>query len=114
MTKRTSPTADNYSMRLYVADSTPQSLTALRNLKKLCEQHLPGQYKIEIVDLRKHPERAKDDEIIVVPTLVRKLPTPIRKFIGNLANPEGVLIDFDVRAEFADPAAATRQRRRDV
>ena len=114
MTKRAPTIADKYSMRLYVAGSTPQSITALRNLKKLCELHLPGQYKIEIVDLRKNPERAKDDEVIVVPTLVRKLPTPIRKFIGNLSNPERVLVDFNLGISPAAPFTSKEKRTRDV
>jgi circadian clock protein KaiB len=89
--------ADKYLLRLYVADNTPQSLTALNNLKQLCEEHLAGCYHIEVIDLLKEPHRAQEDQILAVPTLVRKLPAPIRKFIGTLSNPERVLVDFDLR-----------------
>ena len=83
-------------MRLYIADNTPQSAMAYRNLKKLCNAHLAGQYSLEVIDLMKHPELAKDDQILAVPTLVRKMPTPIRKFIGTLTDTARVLIDFDI------------------
>ena len=87
---------EKYVLRLYVADNTSQSAIAYRNLKKLCELHLAGRYSLEVIDLVKNPERAKADCIVAVPTLVRKMPTPIRKFIGNLADTARVLIDFDV------------------
>ncbi len=90
-------------MRLYVADGTPQSILAIGNLKKLCEKHLAGRYQIEVVDLLKNPQLAKQDDILVVPTLVRKVPSPIRKFIGSLSSPERVLIDFHL-----EPIAAKR------
>lgn len=85
-----------YVLRLYVAQNTPQSAMAYRNLKKLCEAHLAGQYSLDVIDLLKHPELAKADQILAVPTLVRKMPTPIRKFIGTLSNTARVLIDFDI------------------
>ena len=88
---------EKYVLRLYVADNTPQSTIAYRNLKKLCELHLAGRYSLEVIDLVKNPARAKADCILAVPTLVRKMPTPIRKFIGNLADTARVLIDFDIQ-----------------
>ena len=93
-----------YVLRLYVADNTPQSAIAYRNLKKLCELHLAGRYSLEVIDLVKNPARAKADHILAVPTLVRKMPTPIRKFIGNLAHTARVLIDFDVQPLSAAPS----------
>lgn len=85
-----------YHLRLYVADGTPQSILAIRNLKVLCEKHLADRFDLEVIDLLKNPQRAQQDQILVVPTLVRKLPSPIRKFIGNLSNPERVLVDFNL------------------
>jgi circadian clock protein KaiB len=85
-----------YALRLYIADHTPRSILALANLRKLCEKHLAGRYRLEVIDLMKNPELAKIDRILAVPTLIRKLPVPIRKFIGNLSNPERLLIDFDL------------------
>ena len=99
---------DKYVLRLYVSDNTPQSAVAYGNLKKLCQLHLAGRYTLEVIDLVKNPERAMADRILAVPTLVRKLPVPIRKFIGNLADPERVLIDFDVQP----PSLATSQSRK--
>lgn len=87
-----------WDLRLYVAGQTPKSLTALANLKKLCEEHLPGRYRIEVVDLLKHPQLAAGDQIVAIPTLVRKLPTPIRKIIGDLSNLERVLVGFQLRS----------------
>ncbi len=84
-------------MRLYVAGQTPKSLTAFANLKRICEEHLAGQYQIEVVDLLKNPTLAKGDQILAVPTLVRKLPVPVRKIIGDLSNTERVLVGLDVR-----------------
>lgn len=88
-----------YRLRLYVAGQTPRSVTALNNLKKICEEHLKGQYSIEVIDLLKKPQLAKGDQILAIPTLVRNLPTPIRKIIGDLSNTERVLIGLDVRRE---------------
>lgn len=85
-----------WRLRLYVAGQTPKSIAALANLKRLCEGHLAGRYRIEVVDLIKHPELARQDEIIVIPTLVRQLPRPIRKIIGDLSNVELVLVGLDV------------------
>lgn len=87
-----------YDLRLYVAGQTPKSLTALANLKKICEVHLQGQYRIEVIDLLKNPQLAAGDQILAIPTLVRKLPEPIKKIIGDLSSEEKVLIGLDVRA----------------
>ena len=85
-----------WRLRLYVAGQTPKSITALANLKRLCETHLAGQYHIEVVDLVRQPQMARRDDIVVVPTLVRQLPPPIRKIIGDLSNVERVLVGLDV------------------
>ena len=105
MSAETKPENGKYLLRLYVAENTPQSILALRNLKQLCEEHLAGRYHIEVIDLQKHPHLAHDDQILAVPTLVRELPSPIRKFIGNLSNPERVLIDFDLLPREGEPFA---------
>lgn len=85
-----------WRLRLYVAGQTPKSITALANLKRLCESHLAGRYHIEVVDLLNQPHLARRDDIVVIPTLVRKLPPPIRKIIGDLSNEERVLVGLDV------------------
>jgi circadian clock protein KaiB len=92
-----------WDLRLYVAGQSPRSIRAFDNLKKLCEEFLPGQYNIEIIDLIKEPKLAKGDQIIAVPTLVRKLPEPVRKIIGDLANTERVLVGLDVRPRVKQP-----------
>ena len=84
-------------MRLYVAGNTPKSSTALANLKKYCEEYLKGQYKIEVIDLLQQPQLAAGDQILAVPTLVRKVPVPIRKIIGDLSNEEKVLVGLNIR-----------------
>lgn len=89
-------------LKLYVAGQTSKSIAAFANLKKICEEHLAGRYRIEIVDLLKNPRLAKGDQIIAVPTLVRQLPPPVKKIIGDLANTERVLVGLDVK-----PAAKT-------
>ncbi len=88
---------ESWELRLYVAGQTPKSITAFANLKKLCEEHLAGKYNIEIVDLLKNPTLAKGDPIVAIPTLVRKLPEPMRKIIGDLSNTERVLVGLDLR-----------------
>ena len=92
-------TADprKWELRLYVAGRTPKSVAALENLKRLCEEHLPGQYTIEVVDLIAHPQLAKGDEIIAIPTLIRKLPAPIRRVIGDMSNVERTLVGLQLR-----------------
>jgi circadian clock protein KaiB len=87
--------ARTWRLRLYVAGQTPKSIVALANLKRLCESHLAGRYRIEVVDLVDQPHLARRDDIVVVPTLVRKLPPPIRKIIGDLSNVERVLVGLD-------------------
>lgn len=86
-----------WELRLYVAGQTPRSLAAFSNLKTICEEHLKGEYHIEIVDLLQDPKLAKGDQILAIPTLVRKLPTPIKKIIGDLSNTERVLVGLDLR-----------------
>jgi circadian clock protein KaiB len=89
---------ETWALRLYVAGQTPKSMTAFANLKKLCAENLPAkQYSIEVVDLLKNPQLAKGDQILAIPTLVRKLPQPIRKIIGDLSNTERVLVGLDLR-----------------
>ena len=84
-------------MRLYVAGQTAKSLTAFANLKRICEEHLAGEYSIEVIDLLKNPRLAKGDQILAIPTLVRHLPEPVRKIIGDLSNTEAVLVGLDLR-----------------
>jgi circadian clock protein KaiB len=86
-----------WELRLYVAGQTPRSLAAFSNLKTICEEHLKGEYHIEIVDLLQDPRLAKGHQILAIPTLVRKLPTPIKKIIGDLSNTERVLVGLDLR-----------------
>ena len=88
---------DFWDLRLYVAGQTPKSVSALANLKKFCEEHLAGQYRIEVVDLVANPQLARSDQILAIPTLVRRLPEPIRKIIGDLSNTERVLVGLDIR-----------------
>lgn len=91
------PLKPEWQLRLYVAGSTPRSSAALDNLKRLCETHLAGRYSIEVVDLLLNPQLAAGDQILAVPTLVRKFPEPIRKIIGDLSNEERVLVGLDVK-----------------
>ncbi|HEV7204237.1 MAG TPA: circadian clock KaiB family protein [Jatrophihabitans sp.] len=87
---------DRWLLRLYVAGQTPKSLAAFANLKSICEKHLASRYEIEVVDLREHPERARSDDILAIPTLVRRLPEPITKIIGDLSDTEKVLIGLQL------------------
>jgi circadian clock protein KaiB len=91
------PGEDVYILRLYVAGQTRKSLAAFANLKKICEEHLAGKYKIEIIDLLEKPQLAKGDQILAIPTLVRQLPPPLKKIIGDLSNTEKVLVGLDLR-----------------
>jgi circadian clock protein KaiB len=91
-------TEEVWNLKLYVAGQTRKSITAFANLKKICDEHLAGKYKIEVIDLLKNPQLAKGDQIIALPTLVRKLPEPIKKIIGDLANTERVLVGLDIRS----------------
>jgi circadian clock protein KaiB len=88
---------ERWDLRLYVAGQTPKSLLAFANLKRLCEQHLAGRYSIEVVDLLEQPQLAEGDQILAIPTLVRKLPEPIRKIIGDLSNTERTLVGLDLK-----------------
>lgn len=91
------PRADIWSLRLYVAGQTPKSLGAFVNLKQLCEENLAGRYHIEVVDLTKEPHRAQHDQIVALPTLIRKLPEPIKRVIGDLSNAERVMIAIELK-----------------
>ncbi len=95
--KTQKPESERWQLRLYVAGQTPKSIAALANLKRLCESHLAGRYEIEVIDLVKNPKLAAGDQIFAIPTLVRKLPTPIKKIIGDLSNEVRVLVGLDVR-----------------
>jgi circadian clock protein KaiB len=89
--------SEKWELRLYTAGQTPKSVAALNNLKKVCEEHLAGNYSIEVIDLMKNPRLAKEDEIIAIPTLVRKIPAPLRKIIGDLSNTERALVGLQLR-----------------
>lgn len=95
--KAASSVPAEWDLKLYVAGQTPRSVAAFANLKRICEEHVPGQFRIEVIDLLKHPQLAKGDQILAVPTLVRKLPEPVRKIIGDLSNTERVLVGLDLR-----------------
>jgi circadian clock protein KaiB len=95
---KTDLTEESWNLRLYVTDQTPKSITAFANLKKICEEHLAGKYRIEVIDLLKNPQLAKRDQIIAIPTLVRELPEPLKKIIGDLADTERVLVGLDIRS----------------
>ena len=88
-----------WELRLYVAGQTPKSLAAFANLKKICETHLRGKYRIEVIDLLANPERARADQIVAIPTLVRKLPPPVKRIIGDLSNNERTLVGMELVAE---------------
>ena len=96
--KTPSKNGDKWYLRLYVAGETAKSLTAFANLKKICEEHLPNRYSIEVIDLSRHPELAQNDQILALPTLVRKLPEPIRRVIGDLSNQDRVLVGMDLKS----------------
>ncbi len=90
------PKPATYLLRLYVAGQTPRCVTAFANLKKICDEHMAGQYQIEVIDLLLNPQLAAGDQILAIPTLVRKLPEPVRKIIGDLSNTERVLVGLDL------------------
>jgi circadian clock protein KaiB len=97
-TKRNTKAPDEtWNLRLYVAGQTLKSIAAFANLKKLCDEHLKGKYQIEVIDLLKNPQLARGDQILAIPTLVRKLPEPLKKIIGDLSNAERVLVGLDLR-----------------
>ena len=91
------PSDMQWELRLYIAGQSPKSAAAVVNLKKLCESHLAGQYRIEVIDLLKNPRLSADDQIVAIPTLGRKLPTPMRKIIGDLSNSERTLVGLQLR-----------------
>jgi circadian clock protein KaiB len=96
-TRRAPAEPELWDLRLYVAGQTPRAIAALENLKKICEEQLAGRYSIEVIDLLQNPQLARGDQILAVPTLVRKLPPPVRKIIGDLADTERVLVGLDLR-----------------
>lgn len=95
--------AEEYNLRLYVAGQTPKSLAAIANLRSICEKHLAGRYSIDVIDLLVSPQLAAGDQIVALPTLVRYLPPPLKRIIGNLSDQERVLVGLDIR-----PKAGTR------
>jgi circadian clock protein KaiB len=97
------PRSPEYQLRLYIAGQSARSIAAISNLKAICENHLGGRYAIEVVDLLEHPHLAKGDEILAIPTLVRRLPPPMRKIIGDLSNVDRVLLGLDI-VELGDSA----------
>ncbi|HBH85963.1 MAG TPA: circadian clock protein KaiB [Bacteroidales bacterium] len=94
--KQVREATDKWVLRLYVAGQTPKALTAFTNLKKICEEQLDGKYSIEVIDLLVNPQLGNEDQILALPTLVRKLPVPVRKIIGDLSNTERVLVGLDL------------------
>ncbi len=97
--RREAAASEQWRLRLYVAGQTPRSVTALANLKKVCEKHVTGRYKIEVLDLLTNPRLAAGDQILAIPTLVRRLPPPVKKIIGDLSNEERVLVGLDLRQQ---------------
>ena len=87
---------DGWYLRLYVAGKTSKSITARENLQRICDEHLPGQYTIEVIDLLQNPKRAAEDQILAIPTLVRRVPAPLKKIIGDLSRVDRVLVGFDI------------------
>jgi len=88
---------ETWELRLYIAGQSPKSITAFANLKKLCEEHLPGHYKIEVIDLMQNPQLAAGDQIVAIPTLIRRLPEPLRRIVGDLSNTERTLVGLQLR-----------------
>ena len=106
--KRTRPVREvQWNFRLYVAGQTPKSITAFTNLKRICEEHLPGRYRIQVIDLTTAPHLAQDDQIVALPTLIRQLPVPVRRVIGDLSNAERVLIGLDLSPSPQAPPASS-------
>ena len=94
---------ERYVLRLYVTGMTQRSTEALASIKAICEEYLQGRYDLEVIDIYQHPQLAKDEQIIAVPTLIKKLPVPLRRFIGNLSDQERVLLGLDLRRKAQDP-----------
>jgi circadian clock protein KaiB len=99
------PGAGHYSFRLYISGSTPRSTRAVANIRSMCDEHLPGRYDLQVIDIYQQPEDAVDAQIIAAPTLVKLLPKPLRRFIGNLSNPEKLLVALSIRGGIAGAAA---------
>ena len=97
MPEETFDSQDTFDLRLYVAGQTPKAIRAFDNLRKICDEHLAGRYRIEVIDLLENPTLGQGDQILALPTLVRRLPTPIKKIIGDLSNTERVLVGLDLR-----------------
>ena len=96
-TKKSKSQSDAWVLRLYVAGQTPKSVIAFANLKRICSEHLSDRYRIELIDLLENPQLARGDQIVAIPTLVRNLPTPMKKIIGDLSNTDRVLVGLDLR-----------------
>jgi circadian clock protein KaiB len=92
---------ETWNLRLYVAGQTPRSVAAVANLKRVCEEHLAGRYTVEVIDLTRNPQRAVDDQIFAIPTLVRRLPEPLRRIIGDLSDTGKVLVGLNIRSKSA-------------
>lgn len=92
---------NTWNLRLYVAGQTPKSMTAIANLRRVCDEHLAGKFTIEVIDLTQNPQLAVDDQIVAIPTLVRRLPTPLRKIIGDLSDTGRVLVSLQIRSKSA-------------
>ena len=90
--------AEMFELRLYVAGQTPKAVRAIANLRKICEEHLAGRYRIEVIDLLENPQLGRGDQILALPTLVRRLPAPMKRIIGDLSNTEKVLVGLDIRS----------------
>jgi circadian clock protein KaiB len=101
--KEAVPAPAEWDLRLYVAGPTPKSVAAFRRLQEFCDKHLAGRYSIEVIDLMKNPQLAEGDQILALPTLVRRLPSPLRKFIGDMSSVERVLVGLDLRPRDANP-----------
>jgi circadian clock protein KaiB len=97
MSAKKTKKADVWNLRLYVAGTTPKSVAAIANLRRFCEENLAGRYTIEVIDLLENPKLARHDQIVAIPTLVRKMPTPMRKIIGDLSDRQRVLVGFDLQ-----------------
>ena len=93
------PSAEIWELRLYTAGQTPKSVTAFNNLKRICDEHMPGRYRIDVIDLVQNPRLAREDQIVAIPTLVRKLPEPLRRIIGDLSDTERALVGLQLRQQ---------------
>jgi circadian clock protein KaiB len=101
------PASTHYTLRLYVTGATPRSARAISNIRKICEEHLEGRYDLEVVDITEHPMLAEGEQIIAAPTLIKKLPLPLRRFIGDMSQTERILLGLDLR-EAAEKASSAR------